>query len=113
MRLLSNSRRVSEKEPCSGNNISSTPIRSVLKEDPTRGLVLIAVNVDVGTMICRFAFKSSDVPPPKSGRLLALFEGTPAAAAAGGRPVDTIETSDGWGFIDYFGEFGSHAYALA
>ena len=64
-------------------------------------------------MICHFAFKSSDVPPPKSGRLLALFEGTPAAAAAGGRPVDTIETSDGWGFIDYFGEFGSHAYALA
>ena len=85
----------------------------MLKIDPTRGLVLLAVNVDVGTMDGQFSFKSSDIPPPKFGQLHVMFEGTPGDVATEGRALDVTETSDGWSFVDHFGGFGSHVYVLA
>ena len=98
----------------SGNNMSATPLRSVLKKDPTRGLVLLAVNVDTGTVSGRFSFESSAVPAPAGSTVRVLFEGLGQGDAAPGseRTVDVVKGGSGWGFVDTFGGFESHAFVL-
>jgi hypothetical protein len=95
-----------------GNNFSATPLRSVLKQDPARGLVLLAVNVDVGTMQGEFTFAAGTVPKPTAPVIRCLFEGTPADAAGQGRAVAVVSAGGGWSFVDHFAGFDSHAYVL-
>lgn len=95
-----------------GNNFSATPLRSVLKNDPTRGRALLAVSVDAGTMNAKFEFDAGSVPRPTDG-VRVLFEGTAADAAGDGRLVPVVDgTGAGWAFVDHFSGFDSHVYVL-
>ena len=105
-----------------GNNLSATPLRSVLKVDPTRGLVLIVVNVDAGTMHGRISFESAVVPRPASSYVQVLFEGGTDLekgkedASSRRLPVANASSSSGaagWSITDFFGGFESHVFALA
>lgn len=103
----------------SGNNLSTTPLRSVLKSDPTRGLVLIVVNVDAGTLHGRISFESSAVPRPLASSIQVLFEGFTERGkeSTSSRRLPVTNSSinsetGGWCITDFFGGFESHVYVL-
>ena len=91
----------------------------MLKCDATRGLVLIVVNVDAGTLHGRISFDSSVVPRPPGSRVQVLFEGIAEEgkdSTDGSRwlPVANASNSEagGWSITDFFGGFGSHVFVL-
>ena len=98
-----------------GTNVSTTPIISLLKNNPSASgnLVLITVNCDRINLVAQYTFKSSDAPIPAAHMVHALFEGMDGELE-GKRPVPVrVDASAGtWSFVDSFEPFEDHTYLL-
>ena len=85
----------------------------MLKVDPSRGLVLMVVNVDAGTMHGQFSFASSAVPRPAASHVKVLFEWQGQSQDKSTRQLPVASSgSGGWSITDFFAGFESHVYVL-
>jgi hypothetical protein len=122
--LLSSTSNASYDVFFQGSNMSPTPLRTILKEDPVRkALLLICVNLDATPLVGKFEFDPSaniGAPhaPPAGDGVAVLFEGLAGERSeAELRRVDVVrDPAPGkvdWSFIDAFEPFEAHVYVLA